>query len=1054
MKKIFILLRRLFLLILFLVSLDTALVFAQTPFVGPVVVTQTGASNSYNSVVVAPESVNGTCTEIGQTWTHNFAGTANKKLNGFTIAATSYYVNNFGLLSTVMMRNNSSGAIPPVPTCPVTTPPWNDRQIVFFEGTRDATTNIAQIVNSFPSTTLPGTAGYNTVNDMNLVFSRGFINSGADNIFNNLEGSQAGYNSNSNNIERMDLFVSGGVNVTAANINRVGIVVVCRGPADDPFVLSAIKGLTGGSNIGGGTNYVYDDIIKVNLTWTSKTINGGAPIAIVAAQRTTLIAGITSVVLRRMDSDATLNDQLPTTEYPTISSFVAAQNIVGMFFTFADLGLAAGDVFYGYSLSGNDVTATNSTQFNSYTNSTYFPLTTTPADGGVDLTGFPGLFSPMDIDDDDDGLPDYLEAYMPLALGDGDSDGILNYCDATYPGFIDNNTDGINDNFDPSADSDNDGIPNYRDSSFPGYIDSNTDSVNDNFDWDLDGIPNHLDRDGDNDGIPDVVESFGVDANGDGIIDNYTDTDVDGLSQNVDGNNTGAISSGVGLGAIDTDGDGIPNYFDLDSDNDGIPDVVEAYGTDANNNGIIDGYTDTDGDGYSDNVDGDVGNDNFAENSANSLLLTGSDGNSDGKADSYPNKNMDADTKPNPYDMDSDMDGIPDVIEAGFTDADFNGIIDGTFNSKGWSTTVAAMGSLNLPNTDANGKVNVYDIDSDNDGIPDNVEGLPTLGYLLPANADTDGDGLDNSYDNVSGFGGNGINPVDTDSDTIPDYLDSDTDSDGQTDIKEGNDYNLNGIADDPYGLSGVDTDGDGLDNTFDVNNSSAEGTSAYMGNGGIFTGDGSPGSNTMVQQTPVGATDRDWRYYPFLLDCDFTTFKAVLQNQNRIVLLDWTVYCRQRIDHFEIERSFDGVSFTTIQSVTAQLVLSEVTAYNTTDDISLLNVKIIYYRLKATGETGKIKYSPVISVRTNSGLIKDIQVAPNPVKERLQLGIKTEKSLQVEITITNVSGRVMLRSMQTLLPGINNITYNQVNNWHKGIYMLLVNTGDAILTRKFIILK
>ena len=36
------------------------------------------------------------------------------------------------------------------------------------------------------------------------------------------------------------------------------------------------------------------------------------------------------------------------------------------------------------------------------------------------------------------------------------------------------------------------------------------------------------------------------------------------------------------------DGDGIPNYLDLDSDNDGIPDIIEALGTDTNNDGKID----------------------------------------------------------------------------------------------------------------------------------------------------------------------------------------------------------------------------------------------------------------------------------------------------------------------------------------------------------------------------------------------------------------------------------------------------------------------------------
>jgi hypothetical protein len=120
-------------------------------------------------------------------------------------------------------------------------------------------------------------------------------------------------------------------------------------------------------------------------------------------------------------------------------------------------------------------------------------------------------------------------------------------------------------------------LPIARYAGYSFYSAMHGDNVDDNMDWDLDGIPNQLDRDCDNDGIPDAAESFGVDQNGDGIIDNYSDTDNDGLSQNVDGNNTGAVSSGLGLGAIDTDGDGVPNYLDLDSDNDGIPDIIEAY---------------------------------------------------------------------------------------------------------------------------------------------------------------------------------------------------------------------------------------------------------------------------------------------------------------------------------------------------------------------------------------------------------------------------------------------------------------------------------------------
>lgn len=75
----------------------------------------------------------------------------------------------------------------------------------------------------------------------------------------------------------------------------------------------------------------------------------------------------------------------------------------------------------------------------------------------------------LDIDDDNDGLPDYLELNNPVALQDHDTDGIPNWNDAGYPGFTDNNADNFNDNFDPSADSDNDIFRIFMIPIFPAY---------------------------------------------------------------------------------------------------------------------------------------------------------------------------------------------------------------------------------------------------------------------------------------------------------------------------------------------------------------------------------------------------------------------------------------------------------------------------------------------------------------------------------------------------------------------------------------------------------
>jgi len=662
-----------------------------------------------------------------------------------------------------------------------------------------------------------------------------------------------------------------------------------------------------------------------------------------------------------------------------------------------------------------------------------------------------------DIDDDNDGIPDYVEMNNPLAWANHDGDANLNWCDAQYPGYVDNNADGFNDNFDPSGDSDNDGISNFNDPSFPGYIDSNGDGVNDNMDKDLDGIPNHLDLDSDNDGIPDTVESFGVETNGDGRIDSYTDTDNDGFSQNVDANNTGVINSNLGLGPLDTDGDGVPNYLDLDSDNDGIPDNMEAFGTDSNNDGKHDSFIDVDGDGYTDILDGDVGNDNVAENAASGLLKTGPDGNNDGRADSWPNKNFDGDSKANPYDLDSDGDGITDVKEAQFNDVDWNGRIDGAFNTNGWSTTVSAMGTLTLINSDATQRANPYDIDSDDDGIPDNVEGMTTVGYLLPAAADTDLDGINNNYDNFNGFGGDGIHPPDTDADTVPDYLDLDTDNDGLIDIVEGNDLNLNGMPDDNVTLTGADTDGDGLDNHFDNNNSSVEGTSAYMGNGGSISGDPTPGSITTVQHTPVAGsmgcpTERDWRCVFYILNCNLITFDASLQNQQ--VKLDWTVVCKQEAASFTIERSIDRMIYNPVMTVPGRPVINQQDSYTTTDDITAVSAGIIYYRLRTVLRNGNTSLSNIIAVRRQFIGEADVQVFPNPVREQLQVMINSNAGGVAQVRLVDANGKTVQAYRENLQAGNNIFSYQGAASLQAGVYYLQVTIGSGSVTRKFTVIK
>ncbi|PWG04736.1 T9SS type A sorting domain-containing protein, partial [Polaribacter aquimarinus] len=176
----------------------------------------------------------------------------------------------------------------------------------------------------------------------------------------------------------------------------------------------------------------------------------------------------------------------------------------------------------------------------------------------------------------------------------------------------------------------------------------------------------------------------------------------------------------------------------------------------------------------------------------------------------------DGDGIPNHLDLDSDNDGIPDVIESGGTDADRDGRADGTVGTGVNDNGVpSSAGTGNTPtSSDIDTLPDYLDIDADNDGIPDNIEGQPTTGYIAPSGVgtgitDANNNGVDDNYE-TGGFVG--LNPENTDGTDNPDYIDSDSDNDGLTDLQENNDDDT---------LTGGDSDGDGLYDIFDDNDDS-----------------------------------------------------------------------------------------------------------------------------------------------------------------------------------------------------------------------------------------
>lgn len=292
------------------------------------------AGGTANQVLAAHAgSVNGVLPSTNYTVRYNNNG--NVDIVGFSMSGKSYV--RFSYFDTIILRRVANA--------------WEttngNKQHIYCQGPA----LIDNITRNMPfPVAYPQVANYAY---MERVMKEGYINRGSDNVFNNDAGSDLTYN----NIERVDFVYKTGIATTS--LTAAGFVIAERG-GNDPFKIAAITGIDANGN-----PTSFGPVLSVPTSAYGSTILNAA-----------------TYVMRK---DAADNALRPFSLVPT-------QSIKSVFIRFSDLGIVALQKVYGYALMGNDVTATTSAQLLAYTNNTYFPRTTTSANGGMDMASAPGIF--------------------------------------------------------------------------------------------------------------------------------------------------------------------------------------------------------------------------------------------------------------------------------------------------------------------------------------------------------------------------------------------------------------------------------------------------------------------------------------------------------------------------------------------------------------------------------------------------------------------------------------------------------------------------------------
>ena len=178
------------------------------------------------------------------------------------------------------------------------------------------------------------------------------------------------------------------------------------------------------------------------------------------------------------------------------------------------------------------------------------------------------------------------------------------------------------------------------------------------------------------------------------------------------------------------------------------------------------------------------------------------------------------------------------------------------------------------------------------------------------------------------------------------------------------------------------------------------------------------------------------------------TLLNFTVTKQDAVAQLAWQTTNEVNTSHFNIQRSTDGVSFTTVGKVNANVSTGLQNNYTYSDGVSNLKAGKVYYRLQMMDNDGKFSYSKIIYITVDANSLH-ISIYPNPAHNYFVIGnygnIDTKNAM---IQVRDMSGRTLISEK------FNNNTEQRINitMLSKGMYMISIITNGNVQTEKIVV--
>ncbi|MBX9783406.1 MAG: T9SS type A sorting domain-containing protein [Chitinophagaceae bacterium] len=180
----------------------------------------------------------------------------------------------------------------------------------------------------------------------------------------------------------------------------------------------------------------------------------------------------------------------------------------------------------------------------------------------------------------------------------------------------------------------------------------------------------------------------------------------------------------------------------------------------------------------------------------------------------------------------------------------------------------------------------------------------------------------------------------------------------------------------------------------------------------------------------------------PATLPVSITNFSV--SHRDGIATLLWTTTDEDKFKKFEIERSVAGKNFFNVSDVAFRGASRTTTDYEFADDIRNVSGTTVFYRLRMVDADEKFSFSNIVSVRRGFSGGK-LNISPNPATSNVVVRFESLTSGMAELTISDISDRIVWRKNNQVLRGSNNITIPEISGLTEGVYQIrIVHNGES----------